>query len=174
MRPISPFAILAVIVLSFTAGLSVLAASEPTLEVTLAGYPLDDSRIQQAILAAVPWRDLTDTVFKQWMTIPVTGWREDNEISQDAGDIHFEPSFTRQLLAESGFQDGFSMYLLYYPADRIEMWKMASLLVDMLSEIGIRVNQVSVKHQDDINKMIKQIVSGKEPDLSLTIRTSID
>jgi len=103
--------------------------SNRVIILVIAGGGLEDPRIQQALLKAVPWSDLVN--------VPVRVKGSD----VDARDIEFDLIGARKLLSEAGFSDGI---VVGWSADEesIEL-SLAGIVEEYLQKAGIQLEPIS-------------------------------
>lgn len=112
------------------------------LAVNVAQKPLDDKRVRQAISLAINRAAITKAVFRG-LVEPA----RDQNISEvydayndDLGFSEYNPEKAKQLLAEAGFPDGFTVEYLTVQNSTIANEQTAELIAAQLGEIGIKVN----------------------------------
>lgn len=109
--------------------------------------PFDDPRVRKALAMAVDTDTLLNAVYfdsaiEAKSILPPTSWAYDPTTSPP----RYNPVLARQLLSEAGIEPGFSMNIWAMPVERAynpNARKMAELIQNYLSQIGIRVNIVS-------------------------------
>lgn len=109
--------------------------------------PFDDVRVRQALIHAIDRRAILNAVYYDRAALaqsilPNTSWAhyEDNEA------FSYDPEMARELLADAGYPDGFSMNIWAMPVQRAynpDAAKMAELMQSDLARIGVDVNIVS-------------------------------
>jgi ABC-type transport system substrate-binding protein len=116
----------------------ILASAEvgTQIKVVFGGHPVDDPRVQEAILYAVFWKELTEQIFLE-LDVPVAieQW-EVGPVLTDAREVPFDPEQARQMLTQAGFADGFRL-LLYFSPENEHLTTMAERIAEMLNELGI-------------------------------------
>ncbi len=99
--------------------------------------PFDDVRVRQALNYAVDKQAIVDGIFQGVFTVadaPVVPAVFGHE---SVGPYEYDPERARELLAEAGYPDGFSM-TLHHPTGRYLLdATVAEAVQDMLSEVGI-------------------------------------
>lgn len=102
--------------------------------------PLDDVRVRQAISYAIPYADIIEVGVEGLGTqargpVPFGIF----PYSEDVPQYSYDPERARQLLAESGHADGFSLRLTYAAENAVER-NFAPVLADALADVGIDVS----------------------------------
>jgi peptide/nickel transport system substrate-binding protein len=106
-------------------------------------HPVADATVRRALNYAVDKQALialfeggAEALFGQYLTPAVLGF------NPDVDPFVYDPDRARELLAEAGYPDGFSMTLKYtvgrYPLDR----EMGEIVSAYLEDVGIQVEQV--------------------------------
>jgi len=102
------------------------------------GGPFEDPRVQEAVLHAVPWKELTEQIFPDRdVPVAVELW-EEGPMLDDAREVPYDPDRARELLAEAGFPDGFVLLLLLTPDDE-PLADMTRLIAEELQNVNIKV-----------------------------------
>lgn len=104
------------------------------------GGPLNDRRVQQAVLLAVPWAELSANLFPD-QDVPVIVVLGDQSV--DARALRHDPGQAQELLAAAGFANGFGLVMLAPLNDR-EIIVMAREVAASLADIGIEVQLSTV------------------------------
>ena len=105
--------------------------------------PLRDIRVREAINHAIDVQAIVDTVYQGIGRIthgPLVGIPGVVEFEP----LEFNPDRARALLAEAGFPDGFSINL-WCTVDNQQEFDKAVIIQNMLAQIGIRVEVVSLE-----------------------------
>jgi hypothetical protein len=90
-----------------------ILGSRGAVRVILGGKEFDIWMVQQAIVRAVPWADLSEEAFPNEDTaFPVDSWRG-RTVYEDARDEPYEPDMTWVLLDEAGVRGDFWINLVY-------------------------------------------------------------
>ncbi|HZJ09813.1 MAG TPA: ABC transporter substrate-binding protein [Trueperaceae bacterium] len=102
--------------------------------------PLDDVRVRQAISYAVPYADIIEVGVEGLGTqargpVPEGIFPYSEEVPQ----YSYNPERARQLLAEAGLADGFSLRLTYAAENVVER-NFAPVFADALADVGIDVS----------------------------------
>jgi ABC-type transport system substrate-binding protein len=105
------------------------------LELIFGGGPLEDARVQQALLYAVPWAELTNPIFGG---LPV--WTEWFGELRDARQIPADQDKAWSLLAEAGFPDGKDLpeIAVIAPEGDGRLRALVERVSGILSEAGLR------------------------------------
>ena len=132
---------------------------EPREELFLqgGGGALENEAVQQAVLRAVPWTELTEELFPS-QDAPVAAALPGVE-SVDARTVEQNPDMARQLLARAGFPNGFGLVLLYAPDDG-QIAAMADVIVESLREVGIQVKSGAVPAAEAPDVMREIVLGG--------------
>lgn len=109
--------------------------------------PFDQPLVRQALSHAVNRSAIIDTIYSgnaqlAHSLLPETSWAYNEDIKRYA----YDPQLARELLAEAGFPNGFSMSIWAMPIQRVynpNAQRMAELIQADLAEIGVRANIVS-------------------------------
>src|SRR5262249_10937680 len=106
------------------------------------GVPqLDDPKVRQAIAYAIPYDQILEDVYQgtalRAQTVGI--WIENS--FPDSSPYEYDLDKAKELLAESGYPDGFTVNLLYSLANPgPENEQVAVLIADSLKDLGITVN----------------------------------
>jgi hypothetical protein len=129
------------------------------------GGPFEDPRVQEAVLFAVPWVDLTEQIFPdQDVPVAVELW-EEGLMLDDAREMPYDPDRAWELLAEAGFPDGFVLLLLLTPDDE-PLADMTRLIAEELQNINISVEFIEAL-ADDTHYVVAEIIANGDPALWL-------
>lgn len=109
--------------------------------------PFDDVRVRQALIHAIDRQAIVNAVYYGHAVLaqsilPNTSWAHFSE--PDA--YSYDPAAARELLADAGYPDGFSMTIWALPIQRAynpNARKMAEMMQSDLAAIGVQVNIVS-------------------------------
>lgn len=109
--------------------------------------PFDDIRVRQALSFAINRPSIIQSVYFGYATparsvLPPASWAFSPELPEP----EYNPSKARALLAEAGYNDGFSMDIWAMPVQRLynpNAPKMAEMIQADLAQIGIKANIVS-------------------------------
>lgn len=109
--------------------------------------PFDDRRVRTALAMAVDKDTLLNTIYfdkavKAKGLVPPSSWAYD----PSQGTPSYSPTLAKELLAEAGFADGFEMTIWAMPVQRAynpDAIKMAELIQNYLSAVGVKVNIVT-------------------------------
>jgi ABC-type transport system substrate-binding protein len=133
---------------------------ETGVRVTFGGDPFSDPRVQEAVLHAVPWRELTEQVFPdEDVPVGVDLWQV-GLVLDDAREVPFDPDRAWELLAEAGFAEGFRLHLLFSLEDE-QLAIMAEIMAEVLSELGIIVEPLPLPAADAPAAMGELIAAGE-------------
>jgi peptide/nickel transport system substrate-binding protein len=120
---------------------------------------LGDVRVRQAINYALDRKTISTALLGEYGVpteqtgVPGT----DDHVEADEGRYAYDLTKARDLLAESGYADGFDLTVLSTPPAGIGA--MAQVITDQLSKVGIRVDLRTV----DPNSYISDLASGQFP-----------
>jgi len=129
------------------------------------GGPFEDPRVQEAVLFAVPWVDLTEQIFPdQDVPVAVELW-EEGLMLDDAREVPYDPDRAWELLAEAGFPDGFVLLLLLTPDDE-PLADMTRLIAEELQNVNIKVEFIEAL-ADDTHYVVAEIIANGDPALWL-------
>ena len=136
--------------------------SQPALNVSYWAFntrrpPLNDARVRQALAYAVNRSAILDAVYFgageiAKSPVPPTVPGHDAELT----DFRHDPARARELLAEAGYADGFSLDVWAMPVSRPynpNARKMAELIQDDLRQIGVNVRIVSYEWRDFLRRL---------------------
>lgn len=101
--------------------------------------PLDDVRVRQAISYAVPYADIIEVGVEGLGTQargPVP--KGIYPYSEDVPQYTYDPERARELLAEAGHEDGFTLRLTYAAENAVQR-NFAPVFADALADVGITV-----------------------------------
>lgn len=109
--------------------------------------PFDNPKVRRALAMAIDKNTLIESVYfgsavNARSLLPESSWA----YQADLGDINYNPVLSRQLLRESGIEEGFSMTIWAMPVERAynpNARKMAELMQSYLQQVGVQVNIVS-------------------------------
>lgn len=109
--------------------------------------PFDNPDVRRALAAAIDKNTLLEAVYFDSATraktlLPAASWAFQN----DADDTAYNPVLARQLLANAGVNEGFSMTIWAMPVERAynpNATKMAELIQRYLQDVGIEATIVS-------------------------------
>lgn len=109
--------------------------------------PFDDVRVRQALIHAIDRESIVKAVYfghaaLAQSILPNTSWAHFN----DEEAYTYDPVAARELLADAGYPNGFSMNIWALPVQRAynpNARKMAELMQSDLANIGVQVNIVS-------------------------------
>jgi ABC-type transport system substrate-binding protein len=123
------------------------------------GGPLQDARVQDALLAAVDWQALVEGSF-EGQDVPVVVELAERDVIQDARDSPYDPDRAKELLAESGYSDGFAT-ALYHPPDDVELRGMIKGMFDAWLKVGVRADPAELPAPDALQRMEASIAAGE-------------
>jgi hypothetical protein len=130
------------------------------VRVTLGGKQFAHSGVQKAILHAVPWSDLIESIFPgKEIPIPVDVW-EVGPVLDDARGVLYDPDLMWELLAEAGFPDGFALRLLFASDDR-PITEMVESMAKVQSEAGLEVELMPVTETEAPEVMVELVAAGE-------------
>jgi peptide/nickel transport system substrate-binding protein len=130
--------------------------------------PLDKVEVRQAIRYAIDKKALVDTAWSGYGTLigsmvpPSDPWYEDR-----TGDFPYDPEKAKQLLAQAGYPNGFSLTMDVPPPGYARA--SAQFVASQLAEVGITVTQNNIEFPQWLDKVFAQanydltIVSHVEP-----------
>ncbi|RUO25795.1 ABC transporter substrate-binding protein [Aliidiomarina minuta] len=109
--------------------------------------PFDDVRVRQALIHAIDRRAIVNAVYFDHAALaqsilPNTSWAH----FSDEEAFSYDPEIARELLADAGYGNGFSMNIWAMPVQRAynpNARKMAELMQADLARIGVEVNIIS-------------------------------
>ncbi|GAA0857735.1 ABC transporter substrate-binding protein [Aliiglaciecola litoralis] len=109
--------------------------------------PFNNPKVRRALAMAIDKNTLIEAVYfgsavNARGLLPESSWA----YQADLNDINYNPVLARQLLNESGIKEGFTMNIWAMPVQRAynpDARKMAELMQNYLSQVGITVNIVS-------------------------------
>lgn len=110
-------------------------------------YPFDNPKVRRALAMAIDKNTLLEAVYygsavRAKSLLPESSWAYQADISE----TNYNPVMARKLLRESGIEDGFTMTIWAMPVERAynpNARKMAELMQNYLSQVGVQVNIVS-------------------------------
>lgn len=107
--------------------------------------PTKDVRVRQALWHATDSKAIAEGVFEGWhepidTILPPSVWSHTNDVQK----YPFDPARARQLLADAGFPNGFSMKLLF--SQRPQDQGVALALQDMWGKVGVKLEVVGRDH----------------------------
>jgi ABC-type transport system substrate-binding protein len=123
------------------------------------GGPLQDARVQEAVLAAVDWPALVEGSF-EGQDVPVVVELTERDVIQDARDIPYDPDRAKELLAEGGYPDGFAT-ALYHPPDDVELRRMMKGMFDAWLKVGVRADPTELPAPDALQRMEASAAAGE-------------
>lgn len=133
---------------------------EAQVKVTFGGHPVDNSRVQEAVLHAVAWKELTEQIFPdQNLPVAIDLW-EVGPVLTDAREVPFDLELARMLLAETDFAGGFHLFLFFSSEDET-LATMAEGIAQQLSELGIDAELSPVPASDASAKVAATIAAGE-------------
>lgn len=117
--------------------------------------PLQDERVRQAVNYAIDKQLLVDSIMLGTTEVPSQMVPEDSALyNPDLEPWPHDPDKARELLAEAGYEDGFSIEMESTigrtPGDR----EVATAIVDMLGEVGIDVKWTALPATEWLQKFI--------------------
>lgn len=128
-----------------------------------AGGPLDDVRVQEALLAAAPWAELASALREDGAAGQLTLAFPD--VEADADQVGYDPELAYQLLAEAGYPNGFGLVLVFPqgdPAlDGVGQW-----VIDHLAEFGLDAATFGGSPAE-LEEMLQVAVDSGEPAMLL-------
>ncbi|MCO6453198.1 MAG: hypothetical protein J5I90_20625 [Caldilineales bacterium] len=138
-------------------------SSDKRVYVRGGGGVLNEFPIQDSVGRAVDWSAIHESIFA-----------DETEIFFDLPDIKlpdarefpFDPEFSKAMLAEMGYPEGFPVRLLAYSYDD-QLWTMAEWLIGMLGDVGIQVELMDVT-PGDAEAIFAELISASEPVLWLS------
>lgn len=128
-----------------------------------AGGPLEDPRVQEAVLAAINKDALAESAFPG-QDVAFLAAVGDQEL--DARAIPHDPDRSRELLAEAGYPDGFGLRLLF-PQEDEQLAAVAEIAIAALDEVALGVKPVPVPAAE-MDAFVDEFVAAGEPTLWLT------
>lgn len=133
------------------------------------GGALDNPAVQEAILSAVDWTNLSRQIFaEQDIPIVVAPWGE-GQMIEDAREVPYDPDRARELLAEAGFPDGFRLLWLLSPEDE-PLAEMTWMVAEALADIGVYADIVEVP-ATEAHDVMAEIVTAGEPAIWMSRRS---
>ncbi|WP_371186271.1 ABC transporter substrate-binding protein [Thalassotalea maritima] len=123
--------------------------------------PLDNPLVRKAIAHAVDKQAIVDAVYFNQAEVadsllPSASWAHNHKIDS----LEYSPRVAKQLLANAGLADGFSIELWAMPVQRAynpNALKMAKLIQADLADVGIRVNIVTYEW----STFLKRLAQGE-------------
>lgn len=117
--------------------------------------PLKDQRVRQAVNYAIDKQSIVDSILLGTTEVPSQMVPEDSPLyNPELEPWPYDPDKARELLAEAGYPDGFSIDMESTtgrtPGDR----EVASAIVDMLGEVGIEVNWTPLPATEWLQKFV--------------------
>jgi len=132
------------------------------IELFTGGGLLADPHAQEAVLTAVDKQAVTQRAFSGQDVVLISALG-DQEIN--AYTIPYDLERARQLLAETGYPDGFGLWLVF-PGEDAALEAMAHGIAENLGQVGISVEFVSVP-AGDLDSVVSTSVSAGQPTLWL-------
>jgi ABC-type transport system substrate-binding protein len=116
------------------------AQTEANWELVLfgGGGPLDDPRVQAAVMRAVNWPELSREISKN-QSIPIVFELPLEDKKTPIKELAYDPDRAKRFLMEAGYPDGFKIKLFYPPFSGFP--PMAKRIASDLEKIGIEVEQ---------------------------------
>ena len=129
--------------------------------------PFDDVRVRRAVNMAVDKDAIVRAIYGRLGTpaknpLPPTLWSYDDAVVP----YPYDPAAARRLMLEAGLKDGIDTDLWYMPVTRAynpDSKRMAEMVADDLSRIGIRAHLVTVPWADYSGKLLAGV-----PDMAFT------
>jgi len=120
--------------------------------------PLADARVRQAINKGLDREGISEAVYYGTAEPQTEPWPEGHRLwnPEAAETLAYDPEGAKQLLAEAGYADGFSVDM--YPIQAFGLVDTAAVIQQQLEEIGITVNIVPTT--DYVNQFLQVNVPG--------------
>jgi hypothetical protein len=132
----------------------------PEIHLILGSEPFVDPAVREAILFAVPWRELSAGVLGQPdVPVRVSLWQEDLVVS-DARQWPFDPDRAQVLLAEAGYDLGIPLALVVAAEDPA-LFHMAEVMAETLSRIGWTFEFHEVPADDAVAVLAQMSAAGQ-------------
>lgn len=126
------------------------------------GGPLDDPRVQAAVMRAVNWQEITREISENQLLSIVFELPLENK-KMPLGQVAHDPSRAKRFLEEAGYSSGFKIKLFYPRFSGFAL--MAEKITSDLKKIGIEVEQSA--EDDSLAKLTAILVSKEGPALAL-------
>jgi hypothetical protein len=135
-----------------------------SLELVYGGGPLEDPRVQEALVQSVPWAELTQDVLGQ--AVPV--WAQLHGDLVDVRYVGVNPDLAQELLAEAGFPEGAGLpeVPVIFVQDDEGLAALAEVTAALLKERGIHAlyNPLPADYAWD---KLKALIDSDQPALWL-------
>lgn len=104
------------------------------------GQPTEDARVRQAMNYAVDVQAIVDVIFSGFGQ-PAAGFISSTELGGDAIEpFGYDPEKAKQLLADAGYPDGFSMNMACPKGAYTNFEEVCEAVASYLGEVGIKVD----------------------------------
>jgi hypothetical protein len=139
------------------AGRRDVAGEAPALTVNLgmAGGALNDGRVRDAVLAALPTDNGVLSAFQGEDVELLVSWRD--EVIEARG-VAYDPEMAKALLDESGYGEGFQV-TLGYPEGDDQLMATAGILAEYLTWLGIEVQPEAVAESTALDALSRMMPS---------------
>jgi hypothetical protein len=131
------------------------------LALQLGGDPFNDPRLVDAILVAVPWAQLSQDLYPG-QTVNILAETESKQYGYElTAEMSYDPEMARMLLAEAGYPDGLSLYLVY-SSDNSSIATMAGVMEQELSGIGFLWIDAIPVSEDQVEVLLSDMAAAGE------------
>jgi len=132
-----------------------IPSAAASFSLSIGGGPFNDRRVQEAVGFAINWAALRDEIGEVVLVDFLSG-----ETLAGLTEPAYDPERAKQLLAEAGYPDGFSMALLFDPGDELAN-KLTEWVASYLGDLGIDPEFLWVDPVDARAKFVVMIEAGE-------------
>lgn len=126
--------------------------------------PFDDARVRRALNMAVDKQAIVDSILQGNATVATAPVVPSVFGYTEAGPYDYDPEMARELLAEAGYEDGFSINL-YHPTGRYLLDStVAEAVQAQLAEVGVQAELVTLEWSSYL-QTLRQAPSDAEHDI---------